>query len=133
MLPLFPLLTSHKVQTGPLQSCACSFLRAHELLSGDFWSLPLSLLPLVYQVLCFLFITYPFTYYPACTEKIIGRITLMNQMLSPSTYPYSHHDIRAMCILKRSGMPCLALKPLSCIKGDTYWSSHSLPLLLVIC
>lgn len=102
--PYVPLVSpSYQSQSpdGPLQCCACSFIRAHQFLSGDFWSLPLSPLSLVYQVLCLLFITYPFSYYPACTEKITDWIALMSQMLSPSTYHYSHHNIRVMYILQK--------------------------------
>lgn len=46
----FPLIRSHNIQTAPLQSYAWSFLIAYQLGTGDFGSLSLSQLSLVYQV-----------------------------------------------------------------------------------
>lgn len=102
----YALLVSPSYQSQspdwPPQSCACNFLRARQLLPGDFWYWLLLPLSLFYQVLCLLFISYPFTYYPVCTHKIIDWITLMDQMLSPSIYHYSHNNTRgSMYILQK--------------------------------
>lgn len=50
MFLLFPSSISYQGQGGPLQSFAWSLSMACQLLTGQFWSLALSPLPVVYQV-----------------------------------------------------------------------------------
>lgn len=85
-----PLLIHYKAQAGPLQSCAWSFLTACQLVAKDFQCLSLPPLSLIYQIcvsVCFSFSS-P-SYDQLCTERVLDWITLMKQMLSPSTYPYT--------------------------------------------
>lgn len=53
----------------------------------------LFLLSLIYQVRVFVcFITFPVTYNSLRTEKVLDLITLMKQVISQSTFPYSFHS-----------------------------------------
>lgn len=74
---MFPPSCQLKSQADPFQNCALSFLMVQQLLPGDFWSLPLSLLSLLcLPCLSFLFTLPPSLIISFYIEKVIDQISL---------------------------------------------------------
>lgn len=71
-------------EADPLQTCAWSFLMVQQLLPGDFWSLPLSLLFILCVPCLSLLLTLPPSLISFFIEKAIDQISLD---FLPSTYP----------------------------------------------
>lgn len=72
-----PLLTSYKVQAGPLQSCAYSFLIVHQIVTGGMITYSLSLR---YESPCGFACGFISSF---CIEKVLDWTTLIREVLSP--------------------------------------------------